>query len=49
MKIWKNTSILDGFDEGLLYTESKEDADIALIGSKPINCHKKYCLSLVPA
>ena len=36
MKIWKNTSTLDGFDEGLIFTESKKDADIALMGSKPI-------------
>jgi phosphoglycerate dehydrogenase-like enzyme len=36
MKIWKNTSTLDGFDDGLIFTEYKKDADIALIGSKPI-------------
>ncbi len=36
MKIWKNTSTLDGYDEGLIFTESKAEADIALMGSKPI-------------
>lgn len=36
MKIWKNTKTLDGFDDGLTFTESKSKADIALIGSKPI-------------
>jgi len=34
--IWKNTSTLDDFDDGLNFTESKSKADIALIGSKPI-------------
>ena len=37
MKIWKNTFTLDGFDDGLIFTESKTDADIALIGGKPID------------
>lgn len=37
MKIWKNTSTLDGFDTGLSLTESKEDADLILLGSKPID------------
>ena len=37
MKIWKNTSTLDGFDDGLNITESKNEAEIAFIGSKPIN------------
>jgi len=36
MKVWKNTATLDGFDKKLIFTESKTDADIALIGSKPI-------------
>ena len=36
MKIWKNTSTLDDYDEGLVFTEKKAHADIALIGSKPI-------------
>tara|TARA_B100000315_G_C14545463_1_gene573019 strand:- start:937 stop:1764 length:828 start_codon:yes stop_codon:yes gene_type:complete len=34
MKVWKNTSTLDGFDEGLIFTESKNEAVIALLGSK---------------
>ena len=37
MKIWKNTSTLDGYDDGLTFTEDKEQADVALLGSKPIN------------
>lgn len=36
MKIWKNTSTLDGFDDELNFTESKTDAEIVLMGSKPI-------------
>ena len=36
MLIWKNTSTLDGFDIELNFTKSKSKADIALIGSKPI-------------
>ena len=36
MKIWKNTSTLNGFDDGLDFTQSKPDADIVLLGSKPI-------------
>jgi phosphoglycerate dehydrogenase-like enzyme len=36
MKIWKNTATLDGYDEGLLFTNIKEEADIVLLGSKPI-------------
>ena len=37
MKIWKNTSTLNGYDNGLIFTEDKNQADIALLGSKPIN------------
>ena len=37
MKIWKNTSTLDGYDEGLPFTSIKEEADIVLLGSKPIS------------
>ena len=37
MKIWKNTSTLDGYDSGLQFTNSKNDAIIALLGSKSIN------------
>ena len=36
MKIWKNTSTLNGFDDGLTFTKSKSKADIVLMGSKPI-------------
>ena len=37
MRIWKNTSTLNGFDEGLRFTKSKDKADIALLGSKSID------------
>jgi len=37
MKVWKNTSTLDGFDNGICFTDSKPEAEIALLGSKPIN------------
>jgi len=37
MKIWKNTSTLDGYDEGLIFTVDKLKAEILLLGSKPIN------------
>ena len=37
MKIWKNTSTLDGYDEGLDFTAEKNQAEIALLGSKPID------------
>ena len=40
MKIWKNTSTLEGFDGGLEFTESKQEAEIALIGSKPIEINE---------
>jgi phosphoglycerate dehydrogenase-like enzyme len=36
MKIWKNTSTLNGFDSGLIFTEEKKNAEIALLGSKSI-------------
>ena len=36
MKIWKNTLTLDGYDDGLDFTKSKNEANIALLGSKPI-------------
>lgn len=36
LKIWKNTKTLDGLVDDLIFTESKEEADIALLGSKPI-------------
>ena len=37
MKIWKNTSTLDGFDVGLTFSKSKINSEIALLGSKKIN------------
>ena len=37
MKIWKNTSTLDGFDDGLIFCRSRKEASVALIGSKSIN------------
>ena len=37
MLIWKNTSTLDGYDDGLEFTKSKNKAQCALIGSKKIN------------
>jgi len=37
MKIWKNTSTLDGYDRGLTFTNNKGTANIALMGSKSIN------------
>jgi len=36
MKIWKNTSTLNGYDEGLDFTNNEKKADIALLGSKKI-------------
>ena len=40
MKIWKNTSTLDGFDHGLEFTEIMTDADIVLMGSKFIEINQ---------
>ena len=37
MKIWKNTSTLNEHDDGLIFTGNKDQADIALLGSKPID------------
>jgi hypothetical protein len=36
MKIWKNTSTLDGFDNNLNFTELASEAEIALLGGKSI-------------
>lgn len=36
MKIWKNTATLDDHDDGLDFTQLKDNAKIALLGSKPI-------------
>ena len=38
--IWKNTATLDGYDDGLDFTELKYEADIALLGSKRINLNE---------
>ena len=37
MNIWKNTSTLNEHDDGLIFTGNKDQADIALLGSKPID------------
>ena len=37
MNIWKNTNTLNGFDEGLKFTDDKDSADILLLGSKSID------------
>jgi len=37
MNIWKNTATLDGYDAGLSFTGDTEKAEIALLGSKPID------------
>ena len=42
MKVWKNTSTLDGYDEGLIFTGHEDQADIALLGSKPITITLSY-------
>jgi hypothetical protein len=44
MKIWKNTSTLDGFDDGLTFTDIKNEAEVALMGSKTIDLDKMPCL-----
>ena len=36
MLVWKNTSTLDGYDSGINFTEDKNLAEIALLGSKSI-------------
>ena len=36
MLIWKNTSALEGFEDSINFTEQKDFAEIAVIGSKPI-------------
>ena len=37
MKIWKNTNTLDGYDDGLIFTDDKKEAEILLLGSKPVS------------
>jgi phosphoglycerate dehydrogenase-like enzyme len=36
IKIWKNTKTLDGQVDDLTFTDYKKEADIALLGSKPV-------------
>jgi phosphoglycerate dehydrogenase-like enzyme len=40
MLVWKNTSTLEGYDSGINFTEDKNLAEIALLGSKSINIHQ---------
>ncbi len=37
MKIWKNTNTLDGYDEGLFFTDNPSEAEILLLGSKALS------------
>ena len=37
MKIYSNTSTLDGYDEGLNFTQDKSEAEVVLMGSKPVD------------
>ena len=39
-KIWKNTTALDDYSEGLNFTKDKDKADIILLGSKSININQ---------
>ena len=41
MFVWKNTSTLDGYDNGIIFTNKKEEADIVLMGSKNIEIEEK--------
>lgn len=36
LKIWKNTSVLNNYSEGLFFTENKNKADIILLGSRKV-------------
>lgn len=40
MLVWKNTSTLDGYDSGIIFTEDKSLAEVALLGSKSININE---------
>jgi phosphoglycerate dehydrogenase-like enzyme len=44
MKIWSNTSTLNGLIDDLEFTEDTEEAEIALIGSKSLDLDKFPCL-----
>ena len=37
IKIWKNTSVLNEFNEELTFTENKQTADLILLGSRQID------------
>ena len=37
MKVWSNTNTLKDYSDGLNFTEKKQEADIALLGSKSID------------
>ena len=37
IKIWKNTSVLNKFNEGLTFTEDKQSANLILLGSRAID------------
>ena len=40
LKIWKNTSALDDYSEGLIFTDEKDVADIILLGSKSVEINQ---------
>ncbi len=40
MKIWRGTSTLDGFIDDLQFSESKSEAELLLIGGKPIDLNE---------
>ena len=37
MKVWENTSTLDGSEKGLVSTEDKDQTEIIFLVSKPID------------
>lgn len=40
LKIWKNTSVLNDYNDGLVFTDDKNLAEIVLLGSKSININE---------
>jgi phosphoglycerate dehydrogenase-like enzyme len=40
IRVWKNTSTIDGFDDGIRFTNLKSEADIVLMGSKQIDINE---------
>ena len=40
MLIWKNTSTLNGYDDGLFFTNDKNKAEIVLLGTKSIDINE---------